>query len=111
MSVFSKRGISVEVVTTEVTELDAALFGVSDERLEEFGKALKRFPLSIRDVDLGGARIRTFEDFDVAFLVTADGDSFVLTIGNIQPISHEPRLERLLRKVAIVATLRGATGI
>lgn len=111
MSVFKKRGLPVEVVTTEVTELDARLFGIPEQRLEEIGRVLKSFPLSVRDANLGGARVRTFEDFDVAFVVTAESDVFVVTIGNIQPIGHEPRLERMLRIAGVIATLRGATGI
>ena len=108
---FKRRGLPVEVVTTDVTELDVALYGVAEERLEQIGAALKAAPILSGDLDIGGARLRRFADLDVAFIVTADDRAFVITIGNIQPIGHEPSLDVMLRRVGIVAMLRGASGV
>ena len=111
MSVFKKRGLPVEIVTTSVAELDIALYGIADERVEQIGAALKGAPLLRTDTDLGGVRIREFTDFEVAYLVTSEDSAFMVTIGNIQPVGSKPNLERLLRTIGIIAMLRGASGL
>ena len=62
------------------------------------------------DVDVGGARIREFEDRAVAFLVTSDDERILVTIANVQPVSVEPRLEVALEGVSLIAMHRGASG-
>jgi hypothetical protein len=111
LSVFKKRGLPIEIVTTEVTEFDVALYAIPDARLEEIGASLKAAPLLRSDIDLAGARVRTLKDYAVAFLVTSDDERILITVANIQPATQEPRLEVLLRGVGIVAMLRGATGL
>lgn len=110
-SVFRQRGIPVVLDTTEVAELDAALYGIGNDVMERIGRNLLKVTHSPRDRPVGEARVRELEGFDVIFMIVSDAMSIRIVIAGLRPPDPEDPTEEYLRKIGLVAKLRGAFGV
>lgn len=110
-SVFSKRGIEVNVETTEVAEFDIAGYQISDAAMERVGSRLKAVTFSREDRVEGDVRIRLLEGYFFIFLVTRDADAVFVTIGGVELPDPEDPAASALKLAEKIATFRGALGL
>ncbi|MCK0094286.1 hypothetical protein MWU60_01780 [Yoonia sp. F2084L] len=111
MTSIRHRGIKVIIDTTEVAELEIAGYQITDADLDLITKNLTQSTFSPRDRVVGPVRIRLLKGYDVMFLVGREGANVVITIGSIRPPDPNEPTEDALKRLGILATLRGASGI
>ena len=111
MSVFEKRGVAVSIVTTDVAELDAALYGLSDERVEVIGRNIKSLPTSRTDRAVGPMLVRTIEGYDVLYVVTTTPEGISIVVSGISPVETGELASDALRITELIAMFRGALGV
>ncbi|MDU8910586.1 hypothetical protein [Aestuariicoccus sp. MJ-SS9] len=105
------RGVRVFVDTTETAELDIALFRVPPDIVEAIARNLSDLPVSPRDRHAGNVRIRELSGFDVAFVLTRDNASLVVTIAVLRPPDPDDPLEENLKRLGLLDMIRGASGM
>jgi hypothetical protein len=108
---FARRGIKVEVETTEAAELDIVLYGMDETTVAKAGRSLANLPLMRNDMRLDGINIRAVDGVDVAFIVSRTQDASVVTIIRFWPAAERDAMVELIKGLNWLATLRGATGI
>lgn len=106
-----RRGLRVEVETTQPAEFDIKLYDVSDDLVDRIAYGLCRLPLSSEDEHLGPANLRKFDNFDVLYIVSRVPEGPLVTVVRVWPTPERERMLELLEGVNLVAMFRGATGL
>lgn len=110
-SPFARRGVKVEVETTEAAELDIILYDIDEATIEKAGRSLANLPLMREDIRVDGINIRPVDQIDVAFIVSRTEAASVVTIIRFWPEAERDAKIELIKALNWLATLRGATGI
>ena len=79
--------------------------------MDAIGNSLKAVPFSDQDRLAGAVRVRTLLGYEIAFVLTRHDRSLVITIGAIRPPDPAEPLEEKLKRLGVIATIRGAAGI
>jgi hypothetical protein len=108
---FRNRGLDVVVDTTSVAEFDIAGHGVPDTDLADIERSLRTVPLSEADRSRGMFQVRRIGEWDVGFVQSREAGVLVVTVGVVEPARADRPLAATLRRIALLATLRGATGV
>lgn len=111
MSHFRYRGVEVVVDTTEIAEHDIAGFQISAFDLNAIAENLLSETFSPRDRLVGALRVRELKGYDVIFTVGREERLVVITIGSIRPPDPLEKTEVTLKRLGVLAMLRGASGL
>lgn len=98
--------------TTDSAELSIQGHQLSPQFLNRVALHLKTEPFSRGDELVKGTiRVRTFDGFEFAYVVSRDWDRLVLTIGSVEPVVPQDHSARAMRLLDLVALFRGVTGL
>ncbi|THF93264.1 MAG: hypothetical protein E8G75_03955 [Sulfitobacter sp. SK025] len=102
--------MKVVVDTTEVAEFDIKGYQINDADLETIAKELRDNALSESNRTVGDIKVREMKGYDVAFIVGRDDDRIIITIGGLELPDREMPMEKVIKGLGYIATVRGAFG-
>ena len=108
---FRRRGMPVEVDTTEPAEFQIKGFQLSDDFLSKVIRDFKTIPFRRNDPSYGVARVRSVDGFDFLYVVGLQDGQLTVTIGDLWATEKSPLIEQVLKKADLLAIIRGASGL
>lgn len=111
MSEFRFRGIEVVVDTTLPADFQIKGYQLSDVFMDRVARGFKAAPLRAGDKEFGPVMVRCVEGYDFLYVVGRQEGALVVTIGDVWPTEEMPKIEQILQKGALIAMLRGASGL